>query len=370
MEGAKEAAPKAETRPAFCMQCQLKKPTTPLPIFINVTHCQEVAEAYRDESAKEQKVKVPGLDDKSADDKGDDDLTGMRIPIARTKETPSSDPKVPSVYEVAVNSLVVLRAAKDPAFKRMLEMTVMAAAAQFFKLDLSPNYTMASEKFKGDKTEPVLLSPLQKRGPGGGAGMKGQESAGEGAKAKKPLIQEMGPNAASAGSKGAKDGGKTGGVGTGGKGGGNRDGASEGASSQPLKSLQTPEALLESLRNRNGTGGCASSVEAEDGHLNLPSSGTAPKGTGGGGKVLIEEVVTEPEYRLEVRGEQLVLTVEMPLAGGVGEMDLIVSEREVSVKSYHYSLKVALDTSVDSDGVSAKFNKKSKCLVLKLPVIS
>jgi hypothetical protein len=45
-----------------------------------------------------------------------------------------------------VNSLAVLRAAKEAGFRDMLERTVLAAATQFFKVELSPHYTRAADK--------------------------------------------------------------------------------------------------------------------------------------------------------------------------------------------------------------------------------
>lgn len=48
--------------------------------------------------------------------------------------------------QVAVNSLAVLRAAKEAGFRDMLERTVVAAATQFFQVELSPHYSRAADR--------------------------------------------------------------------------------------------------------------------------------------------------------------------------------------------------------------------------------
>jgi hypothetical protein len=178
-----------------------------------------------------------------------------------------------------------------------------------------------------------MLPPQQGKGDKASAGKQAASSGAQGKAtpaSKKPLIQEVKKGQGSdVGSKGS-------------------NGGSRGIESSPRAA--TSDASAGRKQAAKGEDGLLRSIlgdkndenDAEEGRgLEIPPSGSM---TGDAKtKPLIEEIVTVPKYHVEESFEDTVVKVEMPLAEGVGEMDLLVSQNSVAVSSSHYKLELKLD---------------------------
>lgn len=178
-----------------------------------------------------------------------------------------------------------------------------------------------------------VLPPQQGKGDQASAGKQGASSSAQGkgmpaSTGKKPLIQEVKKGQGSEMESKGSNGGSRGVEGS------SKAASSDASTKQPAKG---EEGLLRSIL---GDKNDENDVEVGCG-LEIPSSGSV---TGDAKrKPLIEEVVTVPKYQVQESLEDTLVKVEMPLAEGVGEMELLVSQNSVAISSSHYKLDLKLD---------------------------
>ena len=81
-----------------------------------------------------------------------------------------------------------------------------------------------------------------------------------------------------------------------------------------------------------------------------------------------------PEHTCEVDGEGMLLKVRLPLVAGSGQVELSVNEAaiEVDATGLYRPLRVPLPKApkLNTDKASARFDKASKTLKIRLPPIA
>ena len=95
-------------------------------------------------------------------------------------------------------------------------------------------------------------------------------------------------------------------------------------------------------------------------------------GTTGGGEVDEVSGVATPEYTVVTKEEdgEVVVTVQLPKVGGVGEIELDVTKESFALNVPDlYKLEFKLPQAVQHDASKAKFKKKSHKLILRIPLL-
>lgn len=128
-------------------------------------------------------------------------------------------------------------------------------------------------------------------------------------------------------------------------------------------------------RDGNLAGGAGSGIA----EISSDQAATASRGvvieelaTAGGGEVDEESGVATPEYTVvtDAAANEVVVTVQLPNVGSVGEIELDVTQKSFRLNvPEQYELDFTLPQPVNHDASKAKFKKKSHKLILRIPLL-